>query len=97
MKREYAGIPLWGWLATAAAVAGVAFYIYRRNAAQATASGTGSAGGVAADGAPYQSGVSSLYGWLLDHQGSPTTTTTTTCPPGYVWSKKKHRCYKPAA
>lgn len=75
-KKEYAGIPLWGWVAAAVAVAGVAFYIYRRNAAATAATAAAPAGTAA------QSGVGSLYGWMLNNQASPASTTPAPAPGG---------------
>ena len=73
LKKPFMGQPVWVWAVAGGAVLFVAVYLYRKNAA--AQAGTGAAGGstaTAADGAPYQSGVGTFYGWLLDHQSSPT-------------------------
>ena len=101
LKREFLGQPVWIWAVAGAVAVAAAVYLYRRNARQAGKGGAAAseADGGTADGTAATSGVSSLYGWLLDHQSSPTTVTTTktTCPKGYRWNAKTRRCVKAKA
>lgn len=79
-KKEFLGQPVWVWAVAGAVMVAAAVYLYRRNAKNQAAASQTAPGGTGAD-----SGVSSLYGWMLDQQSSPTPTTSAkpgVCPPG---------------
>lgn len=95
LKKEYAGQPGYVWLAGGLVFVGGLLYILYKSRQQGLAGSSGAAAG-ATDGAASPTGLTTgqLQGWIADHQGSTVTTHKTTCPKGYHWNAKQHRCVK---
>jgi hypothetical protein len=95
LDKETAGQPRWVWLAGGLAVVGGLVYLLYKSR-QAGMGGADSGASSSGAAGPQLTGVttSQLQGWLANHQGSTTTTKKTTCPAGYHWNPKQHRCVK---
>lgn len=94
LKKDYAGQPGWVWLAGGLAVAGGLIYLLYKSRKAGMAGGSAAPAGTAAPAGATGLTTGQLQGWIADHQGSTVTTHKTTCPKGYYWSKKHHRCQK---